>query len=98
MLAKTPANRAIGPLFEAVLGSPLPLQIAFWDGTAAGPPTSPAVVRVKHPRALRRILYSPNELGLARAYVVGELDVEGDLRQALAVLSQAHPDEFRLAP
>lgn len=30
-------------------------------------------------RALRRLLYAPGELGLARAYVSGDLDVEGDL-------------------
>ena len=97
-MAKTPASRAIGPLFEAALGKPLPLQIAFWDGTAVGPPDSPAVVRVKRPHALRRILYSPNELGLARAYIVGDMDVEGNLGRALELLSGAHPDEFRLRP
>lgn len=97
-MALTPASRAIGPLFEAVLGNPLPLQIAFWDGSAVGPPDSGAVVRIKGPQALRRILYSPNELGLARAYVVGDLDIEGDLLLALDLLSQAHPDEFRLKP
>mgnify|MGYP000561977446 CR=1 FL=1 len=32
------------------------------------------------PRALRRLLWAPNQLGLARAYVAGELDVEGDVR------------------
>src|SRR5258708_30404040 len=97
-MAKTPASRAIGPLFEAALGNPLPVQIAFWDGTAVGPPDSPAVVRVKRPHALRRILYSPNELGLARAYIVGDMDVEGDLGHALELLSRAHPDEFKLRP
>ena len=29
--------------------------------------------------ALRRLLWAPGELGLAQAYVTGELDVEGDL-------------------
>ena len=97
-MAKTPASRVLGPMFEAVLGTPLPIRIAFWDGTALGPPAAPAVLRVKSARALRRILYAPNELGLARAYVVGDLEVEGDLLRALAVLSEAHPEEFRLTP
>ena len=35
--------------------------------------------------ALRRVLYSPNELGLARAYVSGDLDVDGDIFALLDV-------------
>ena len=35
--------------------------------------------RVRSADALRRILWSPDELGLARAYVAGDLDTEGDL-------------------
>jgi DNA-binding response OmpR family regulator len=34
-------------------------------------------------RALRRLLWSPNELGLAQAYIAGEIDVEGDLADGL---------------
>ena len=30
-------------------------------------------------RALRRLLWRPDEVGLARAYVTGDLDVDGDL-------------------
>ncbi len=29
--------------------------------------------------AVRRILWQPNELGLSRAYVAGEIDIEGDI-------------------
>jgi cyclopropane-fatty-acyl-phospholipid synthase len=34
-------------------------------------------------RALRRLLWRPGELGLARAYVTGDLDVDGDLKDGL---------------
>ncbi len=61
-----------------VLGSPLPVRIRAWDGSVAGPPDAPVLV-VRHRRALRRLLWRPGELGLARAWVAGELDVEGDL-------------------
>ena len=50
----------------------------------AGPPGSPTLV-VLSPRALRRIVYSRGELGLARAYVSGELDIDGDVFQVLAL-------------
>ena len=42
----------------------------------------PAVV-LRSPQALRRLLWHPGELGLAQAYVTGELDVEGDLTDGL---------------
>jgi cyclopropane-fatty-acyl-phospholipid synthase len=36
-------------------------------------------VTVTTPQALTRLLWHPGELGLAQAYVTGEIDVEGDL-------------------
>jgi cyclopropane-fatty-acyl-phospholipid synthase len=42
------------------------------------------VVVLRHRRALRRLLWNPGELGLARAFVAGELDVEGDLADGLS--------------
>jgi cyclopropane-fatty-acyl-phospholipid synthase len=61
-----------------LLGGPLPVGLRTWDGTRAGPVDAPTVV-LRNRRALRRLLYAPGELGLARAYVTGDLDVEGDL-------------------
>ncbi|MET8854472.1 cyclopropane-fatty-acyl-phospholipid synthase family protein [Amycolatopsis sp. NPDC004625] len=63
---------------EKLLGGPLPVGLRTWDGTRAGPADAPTVV-LRNRRALRRLLYAPGELGLARAYVTGDLDVEGDL-------------------
>ncbi|MFF1607927.1 class I SAM-dependent methyltransferase [Amycolatopsis sp. NPDC058278] len=61
-----------------LLGGPLPVGLRTWDGTRTGPENAPTVV-LRNRRALRRLLYAPGELGLARAYVTGDLDVEGDL-------------------
>ncbi|ORT58470.1 cyclopropane-fatty-acyl-phospholipid synthase family protein [Streptomyces sp. CB03238] len=69
-------------LAEDLLGIPLPVGIRAWDGSEAGPPGAPVLV-VRHRRALRRLLWKPGELGLARAWVAGELDVEGDLYETL---------------
>ncbi|WP_067898344.1 SAM-dependent methyltransferase [Nocardia vaccinii] len=63
---------------------PLPVRLHAWDGSVAGPVDAPRVV-LESPRALRRILWHPGELGAAQAYVTGELDVEGDLTEALSV-------------
>jgi cyclopropane-fatty-acyl-phospholipid synthase len=69
----------VGPLF----GGELPFRLRAWDATEVGP-TGASTVIVRSPAVLRRLLWSPGELGLAQAYVTGELDVEGDLREALA--------------
>jgi len=68
---------------ERVLGAPLPIGIRAWDGSVAGPQDGTVLV-IRSRDALRRLVWSPNELGLARAYVSGELDVEGDLALGLS--------------
>ncbi|MGW8374591.1 cyclopropane-fatty-acyl-phospholipid synthase family protein [Streptomyces sp. ODS28] len=69
------------------LGAPLPVRIRAWDGSEAGPPGAPTLV-IRSRRALRRLLWRPGELGLARAWVAGEIDVDGDLYEALDVLAE----------
>jgi cyclopropane-fatty-acyl-phospholipid synthase len=43
---------------------------------------------LRSPDALRRIATAPGELGFARAYVAGDLDIEGDVYEALALLER----------
>ncbi|WP_420034028.1 class I SAM-dependent methyltransferase [Streptomyces sp. cg28] len=89
------AAQRLKNLAEQLLGTELPVRLRAWDGSEAGPPDAPALV-VRHRRALRRLLWKPGELGLARAWVAGELDVEGDLYEALdamAGLIWEHDDE-----
>ncbi|MFD3521448.1 class I SAM-dependent methyltransferase [Streptomyces sp. NPDC058653] len=69
-------------LAEELLGAPLPVRIRAWDGSESGPPGAPTVV-VRNRRALRRLLWKPGELGLARGWVAGEIDVDGDLYAVL---------------
>jgi cyclopropane-fatty-acyl-phospholipid synthase len=77
-VAETLAS-VITPLF----GGPLPVNVRAWDGSElrAVDPAAPTVV-IASPDALRRMLWAPGEIGLSRAYVTGELDVEGDLADA----------------
>jgi cyclopropane-fatty-acyl-phospholipid synthase len=77
--------RYLASALEQALGGALPVGVRTWDGGCAGPDTGPTVV-LRNRRALRRLLWRPGELGLARAYVTGDLDVDGDIK-----------DGFRLA-
>lgn len=78
----------LAPIAERLLGVPLPVRLCAWDGSEAGPPDAPRVV-LRSPRAVRRLLWQPGELGLAEAYISGDLDVEGDLTDALRAVWHA---------
>jgi cyclopropane-fatty-acyl-phospholipid synthase len=74
----------------AQAGLDLPVRLRAWDGSEAGPVGGP-VLAARSPRALQRILWRPGELGLARAYVSGDLDVEGDLTDGLRRVHALRP-------
>ncbi|MGH9115125.1 MAG: class I SAM-dependent methyltransferase [Acidimicrobiales bacterium] len=80
---------AADALYEAatgLFGGPPTVRVRAWDGSSAGPEDAPATIEVGR-RALRHMLWAPGELGLARAYVSGDLDVEGDLLTAVKSLA-----------
>ncbi len=80
-----PVAPRLAGLVERMLGAPLPIRIRAWDGSEAGASGEGVPVAVlRHRRALRRLLWSPGELGLARAFVSGDLEVEGDLADGLS--------------
>ncbi|MBO9520047.1 MAG: class I SAM-dependent methyltransferase [Nocardioidaceae bacterium] len=84
---------ALASALRPVVGE-LPVRLRAWDGSEAG---AGPVVTVHSKRALRRMLWSPGELGAAQAYVTGELEVEGDLDDALShVRSVVSSREVRL--
>ncbi|MFF8993375.1 class I SAM-dependent methyltransferase [Streptomyces sp. NPDC014983] len=82
----TDAASRLSSLAEQLLGAPLPVRLRAWDGSQDGPPGAPTLV-LRNRRALRRILFKPGELGLARAWVAGDLDVEGDLYTTLDLMA-----------
>ncbi len=93
------AAERIGDLVAGMVGAPLPVRVRAWDGSQTGPEGAPVLV-VRDRQALRRLLWAPGELGLARGYVAGELDVDGDLYEVLRLLTpkQGHsPDRMRAA-
>lgn len=69
------------------LDAALPLRVRLWDGSSAGPIGAPTVA-VNDPRALRRLMWTPTGLGLVRAYVAGEVDVDGPLYDVLAAVDR----------
>ena len=64
-----------------MLGDDIPVRIDCWDGSTIAPTNSDVAgtLRLLSPDAVRRLLWSPNELGSARAFVAGELEFDGDI-------------------
>jgi cyclopropane-fatty-acyl-phospholipid synthase len=75
-----------------------PFSILFWDGTRVGPTETagasgngrPPVFSMRSPAAVAHALRAPGQLGIGRAYVAGELDVD-DLDAALEVVDGWKP-------
>jgi cyclopropane-fatty-acyl-phospholipid synthase len=90
------------PLIRSLLRGEPPVAIEFWDGSSLGPQASPTRITVRSPLAFRRLLWSPSELALARAYVAGEIDIDGDVYEALgirdAMASRREPLDMKLGP
>ena len=87
-------RRGLAHVIEDLLGSDLPIAVEAYDGTRLGPPDAGATLVVRSPAALQRLLTAPGEIGFARAYVEGHLDVQGDIFTALAL--RDHLPDVRL--
>ncbi len=78
---------AVADIFEAVLGDESPVAVKAYDGSSTGPITAAATLHVRSPQALQYLVTAPNDLGMARAYVSEQLDIEGDLYAALRAIA-----------
>lgn len=75
----------LAQLVHDLLGRPPAVAVTAYDGSRAGGADPRATVQVRSPDAVRRVVRRPGQLGLARAFVAGDLDVDGDLETVLAV-------------
>lgn len=91
------AATRIRSLLTHLLGPEPPLRIELWDGSEFGNDHSKGTLRINTPDALRRVLWAPGELGLARAFVAGEIDAEGDIIETVATLRDLVPDNIGVA-
>lgn len=85
-MRKTVAD-TLAPMIPEIWNAEIPVKIEYWDGSRAGPSAAPWQLNITK-RGLRRLLWQPNELGLARAYVSGDIHVDGDLLGCLEALER----------
>ena len=88
---------ALAEVFERVAGPDAPVEFKAFDGSRAGAEGSPVRITVKTRDAVAYLAQAPGALGLARAYVSGHLDVDGDMYAALARMASAQRLEWTKA-
>ena len=76
-LQRPERTSAIAPALELLFAHDLPFRLTAYDGSAAGPPDAPVRLHLATERGLAYLLTAPGDLGMARAYVQGDLVLEG---------------------
>lgn len=73
----------VASFVASIFNNQLPFRVEAYDGSTSEPTVASGAngvtVRILSRDAISRVLTHPGELGLARAYVAGDIDVDGDL-------------------
>jgi cyclopropane-fatty-acyl-phospholipid synthase len=80
----------VSSFVSSIFNGQLPFRVEAYDGSSAAPsvvsPANNITLKILSRDALVRFISRPGELGIARAYVAGDIEVDGDL-DALFLLS-----------
>ena len=68
---------SIGDAVGSLLRDGMPLRFTAYDGSSAGPPDAEMGLELLNERGLSYLMTAPGDLGFARAYVSGDLDLHG---------------------
>ena len=77
MTLTTTEQITIGEAVSRLMPDGVPFRMTAYDGSTVGPEDAPIVLHLRTQRGLAYLLTAPGDLGVARAYVMGDLDVEG---------------------
>jgi cyclopropane-fatty-acyl-phospholipid synthase len=67
----------LGEIFAGLFGANAPVRFSAYDGSTAGQPEAAVHIRVTRPRAASYLATAPGSLGVVRAYLRGDIEVEG---------------------
>src|SRR5262245_13651908 len=77
-LTHAPARKlTLAEILEIFAAGQLPLKFTAYDGSTAGPEDAELGLDLKTPRGTTYLATAPGDLGLARAYVSGDLEPHG---------------------
>ncbi|MCB0870556.1 MAG: class I SAM-dependent methyltransferase [Solirubrobacterales bacterium] len=84
---------------EGRLDGPLPAAVRFWDGSEIGPGeegSCPDVIVLRSRRAMTYVVTRPDQLGVARAFVSGDLVLEGSIERVMAAGARLYGFDFTI--
>ena len=81
-------------LFDRVSGGKTGIEFTAYDGSRSGPRDAAHRAEIRSPRAVSYLIQSRADLGLARAYIAGDLELHGDLFEVLRRLWREHDGTF----
>ncbi|MFO7691266.1 MAG: class I SAM-dependent methyltransferase [Cryobacterium sp.] len=67
----------LAQVLEILAGGRLPVRFTAYDGSSAGPQSAPFGLDLLTPRGTNYLATGRGDLGLARAYIAGDLDIRG---------------------
>lgn len=73
----------IAEMFSTIVPPERGVGFRAYDGSSAGPADAAVTLEVRTPRAIQYLAGAPSQLGLARAYVSGDLEIIGDAYEAM---------------
>ncbi|MEO7195903.1 MAG: class I SAM-dependent methyltransferase, partial [Pseudonocardiaceae bacterium] len=79
-VATAPAKEdplSLAGIVELLTDGRLPVRFTAYDGSATGPPDAEISLHLATPRGATYLFTAPGDLGLARAYIAGDLRAEG---------------------
>ncbi len=74
---KSSESITIGDTVASLLRDGMPVRFTAYDGSAAGPPDAEIRLDLSNQRGLAYLMTAPGDLGMARAYVSGDLHLHG---------------------
>ena len=77
MTVDTTVRLSIADALGRLMKDGLPFRFEAFDGSSAGPVDAPFTLRLLNERGLSYLMTAPGDLGFARAYVAGDLELEG---------------------
>ncbi len=97
--SQVPSRLSMAQILDAVSADGVPLRFTAFDGSATGPADAAYGLDLKTPRGASYLATAPGDLGMARAYVAGDLDLvgvhPGDPYELLNAMGDLH---FRMPP
>ncbi|MDF0532061.1 class I SAM-dependent methyltransferase [Tsukamurella sp. 8F] len=71
------AKLSLAEIIEKLAGGNLAIRVSAYDGSTAGPTDAQYELELKTPRGTTYLATAPSDMGLARAYIAGDLELHG---------------------